>query len=165
MVVLLPLLFQYLVDHGKNVTVRFVQDWWKDMGKPEDLLEANQLILQDLSTSMEGSIDEHSGIVGNVSVGKGTIIKNSRIRGPVIIGNNCEIGPNAYIGPYTSVGDNCRIIGAEIENGIVMEGVAIDCGNRIVDSIIGKDSKITSNENHLPKGMKLVLGDSTYISI
>jgi len=156
---------QYLVDHGKNVTVRSVQDWWKDTGKPEDLLEANQLILQDLSTSIEGSVDDHSGIVGNVSIGKGTRIENSRIRGPVIIGSNCEIGPNTYLGPYTAIGDNCRLVGSELENSIVMEGAVIDCGNRIVDSIIGKDSKITSADGTLPKGMKFVVGDSTYLSL
>jgi glucose-1-phosphate thymidylyltransferase len=156
---------QYLVDHGKNVIVRSVQDWWKDTGKPEDLLEANQLILQDLSTSIEGSIDDASGIVGNVSIGKGTRIESSRIRGPVIIGNNCEIGSNTYLGPYTSIGDDCRIVGAEIENSIVMDGAMIDCGNRIVDSIIGKNSKITSNGDSLPKGMKFVVGDSTYLSL
>jgi len=156
---------QYLVDHGKNVTVRSVQDWWKDTGKPEDLLEANQLILQDLSTSIEGTIDDHSGIVGNVFIGKGTKIENSRIRGPVIIGSNCEIGSNTYLGPYTAIGDNCRLVGSEIENSIVMEGAVIDCGNRIVDSIIGKNSRITSAEEKLPKGMKLVVGDSTYLSL
>ncbi|MFY3740374.1 MAG: glucose-1-phosphate thymidylyltransferase [Candidatus Nitrosomirales archaeon] len=156
---------QYLVDHGKNVTVRSVQDWWKDTGKPEDLLEANQLILQDLSTSIEGSVDDHSGIVGDVSIGKGTRIENSRIRGPVIIGSNCDIGPNTYLGPYTAIGDNCRLVGSELENSIVMEGAVIDCGNRIVDSIIGKDSKITSADGTLPKGMKFVVGDSTYLSL
>jgi glucose-1-phosphate thymidylyltransferase len=156
---------QYLVDHGKNVTVRSVQDWWKDTGKPEDLLEANQLILQDLSTSIEGSVDDHSGIVGNVSIGNGTKVENSRIRGPVIIGSSCEIGSNTYLGPHTAIGDNCRIVGSEIENSIVMEGAVIDCGNRIVDSIIGKNSRITSADGALPKGMKFVVGDSSYLSL
>ncbi len=114
---------------------------------------------------MEGSIDEDSRIIGNASIGKGTIIKNTSIRDPVIIGNNCEVGPNAYLGPYTAVGNNCRIIGAEIENSIVMENAVIDCKKRIVDRIIGKGSRITSNENHLPKGVKFVLGYSTYLSL
>src|SRR5574341_40625 len=128
---------QYLVDHEKTVNVITLRDWWKDAGKPEDLLEANQLILQDLTTSIEGSVDEQSRIVGNVSIGKGTAIKNSCIRGPVIIGNNCEVGPGTYLGPYTSIGNNCRIMGVEIENAIVMDGALIEYGKRIVNSIIG----------------------------
>ncbi len=156
---------QFLVDHGKTVKVKFVDDWWKDTGKPEDLLEANQLVLQEISPSIEGSIEEHSKIVGNVSIGKGTIIKSSTIRGPIIIGNNCEIGQNTYIGPYTSIGNNCRIIGAEIENSIVMDNTLIECRKRIVDSIIGKGSTVTSNAHQLPQGLKFVIGDSTYLSL
>ncbi len=83
----------------------------------------------------------------------------------MIVGNNCEIDSNTYLGPFTAIGDNCRIIGSEIENSIVMEGAAIDCGNRIVDSIIGKNSMITSNGNRPPKGMKRIVGDSTYLSL
>jgi len=156
---------QALLVHGNKVDVQFVEGWWKDTGKPEDLLEANQLILYDVAASMEGSTDEASKIIGNVSIGKGTVIENSNIRGPAIIGNNCKIGPHAYVGPYTAVGDNCKIIGAEIENSMIMEDVVIECRKRIVDSIIGKSSKLTSNEKQLPQGMKLVVGDSTYLSL
>ncbi|MFQ5941267.1 MAG: glucose-1-phosphate thymidylyltransferase [Nitrososphaerales archaeon] len=156
---------QTLFIHGKKIDVQVVEDWWKDTGKPEDLLEANQLILQDLSPSKEGRIDEDSSIIGNASIGKGTIIKNSSIRGPVIIGNDCEVGPNTYLGPYTAVGDNCRIVGAEIENSIIMENAVIECKKRIVDSVIGKGSRIRSNEMQLPQGLKFVVGDSTYLSI
>ncbi len=156
---------QALLIHGKKIDVQVVEGWWKDTGKPEDLLEANQLILQDLSPSMEGNIDEDSRIIGNASIGKGTIIKNSSIRGPVIIGNNCEVGPNTYFDPYTAVGDNCRIIGAEIENSIIMENAVIECNKRIVDSIIGKGSRITSSEKQLPQGLKFVVGESTYLSL
>jgi len=37
---------QYLVDHGKKVGYSEITGWWKDTGKPLDLLEANRLILE-----------------------------------------------------------------------------------------------------------------------
>ncbi len=35
---------QFLVDRGYNVGYAEITGWWKDTGKPEDLLEANRLI-------------------------------------------------------------------------------------------------------------------------
>ena len=51
----------------------------------------------------------------NVAVGRVTVIHSrTTIRGPVIIGDVCEIGPNAYIGPYTSIVDHTTIQNNEI---------------------------------------------------
>ncbi|MGH9878908.1 MAG: glucose-1-phosphate thymidylyltransferase, partial [Nitrososphaerales archaeon] len=135
-------------------------------GKPADLLEANQLILQDLESTNNGIIDDGAKITGKVSIGDGTLINESAVlRGPIIIGKNCEIGPEVYIGPYTSIGDNCRIRGAELENSILMENVIINCNKRIIDSIVGRGSRITSAQDELPMGMRFIVGDSTYLSL
>jgi glucose-1-phosphate thymidylyltransferase len=157
---------QYLVDHGKNVKVKVVEDWWKDTGKPDDLLEANQLVLQEIKTEIKGVVHESVKITGNVAIGEGSVINElTNIRGPAIIGRNCEIGPHVYIGPYTSINDNCKIIGAELENSIVMEDVVIKCRRRIVDSIVGRGARITSADEEFPKAMKFVVGDSSYLSL
>jgi len=82
-----------------------------------------------------------------------------------VIGEHCEIGPNTYIGPYTSIGDNSTILNTEIENSIIMEGAYIDCGRRITDSLIGRKVQILNNENRLPKGHRLILGDQSTITL
>lgn len=157
---------QELINMGKKVDVLFVEGWWKDTGKPEDLLEANQLVLQDLKPYNMGVVEDGVVITGNVAIDEGTVIhKGSTIRGPVIIGKNCDIGPNVYIGPYTSIGDRSRIVGAEIENSIVMNDVVIECNRRIVDSIIGSYSQIVDHEKNRPRGFKLILGERTFASI
>lgn len=157
---------QVLIDSGTKVDVQFVQGWWKDTGRPEDLLEANQLVLHDLETSYEGEIEEGVIITGNVRIGRDTIVHtNSKIRGPTIIGNGCEIGSNTYIGPYTCVGNHVTIIESEIENSIVMDNAYITCKKRIVDSIIGRNVKIEDNANYIPKGHQFFLGDMSYLSI
>ncbi len=79
----------------------------------------------------------------------------------VIIGRNCQIGPNVYIGPYTSIGDNSRILSREIEGSIIMQNVTIDCNKKIVESIIGRESRLEAGEALLPKGLRFVLGEST----
>jgi glucose-1-phosphate thymidylyltransferase len=154
---------QMLLDEGRTVGYRMVDGWWKDTGKPEDLLEANHLILTDLKASNDGTIEEQTNIIGNVAIGKNTTIKNNTcIRGPVTIGCDCKIGPDTYVGPYTSIGSNVTIVGGEIENSIVMEGASISCDERIVDSLIGREARITSNSAK-PCGYRLVIGDNTYI--
>jgi len=77
---------QYLLENGMEISYSEITGWWKDTGKPEDLLEANRLVLEKITNVHNfGDISSDSEIVGNVSVGKNSKIKNSRIRGPVII--------------------------------------------------------------------------------
>ena len=157
---------QTLLDDGAEVDVQRVQGWWKDTGKPQDLLEANQLVLQDLTPYNRGRIEETVTITNPVAIGEGTVIHSrTTIRGPAIIGSNCGIGPNTYIGPYTSIGDDSTIRNSEVENTIVMEGAHIDCGRRITDSLIGRKAEIRSNENNIPKGHRLIIGDMAYVTI
>jgi glucose-1-phosphate thymidylyltransferase len=154
---------QFLLESGKKISVQHIDGWWKDTGKPDDLLEANQLVLDDLQSKCEGSITDSScQIIGKVSVGKNTVIKpNTRIKGPVIIGENCEIGPNVYLGPYTSVGNNVKILSGEVEGSIIMQDVIINCNKRIIDSIIGRQSRLESGDGMYPSGLKFVVGEST----
>jgi len=157
---------QVLLTTGAKVNIQKVQGWWKDTGKPEDLLEANQLILHDLNPYNHGTIEETATITNNVGIGQGTVIHSrTTIRGPVIIGDHCDIGPNTYIGPYTSIGDNTIIRNTEVENTIIMESAHIDCGRRITDSLIGRKVKILSHEQNIPKGHKLILGDMATVTL
>lgn len=158
---------QELMLEGKKVEARRVVSWWKDTGRPEDLLEANQLVLSGIDgTTISGSVSPETEITGNLIIGEGTSLNgNVRIRGPAIIGKNCKIGPEVYIGPYTSIGDDCVLDHVEIENSIVMNGAQVQSGKRIVDSLIGSYSKILNGELNLPKGNRLVIGERSFVRI
>ena len=157
---------QILLTEKAKVIVQKVQGWWKDTGKPEDLLEANQLILQELRPYNYGKIEDGATIANIIGIGQGTIIySRTTIRGPAIIGDNCEIGPNTYIGPYTSIGDRSIVCNTEIENSIIMEDVKIDCGKRITDSLIGRKVEILEYEKNIPKGHRLIIGDMSKVTL
>jgi glucose-1-phosphate thymidylyltransferase len=159
---------QTLLSEGKKVEAQRVSGWWKDTGKPEDLLEANQLILSDLKGSLEGaSLSSGTNITGAVQIGGGSkTVGVVNIRGPVIIGKNCVLGPDAYVGPYTSIGDDCTLSSVEIENSIVMKGSKIESSNqRIVDSLIGSYSTIRNANGSLPRGYKLIIGERSFAQI
>lgn len=155
-----------LIEKGYNVQSHIVTDWWKDTGKPEDILEVNRLILDDLKSYNKGIVKERSVTQGRVGIEEGTIIEDGcTVRGPAIIGKNCKIAKNAYIGPYTTIGDNCTISSCEIESSIIMNNTIIDANKKIVDSLIGSHSKIIGNNNQLPKGYRFVLGENSSINL
>ncbi|MBM4240668.1 MAG: glucose-1-phosphate thymidylyltransferase [Euryarchaeota archaeon] len=155
---------QEFLNSQKKVDSHIVKGWWKDTGKPEDVLEANHLILDWLEASNKGKIEDGVKIHGRVNIDTGSVIrKGSVIRGPVIIGKNCEI--DAYIGPYTAIGDNTRIIGGEIESSIVVGDSLIECEKKIVDSLIGNHSCIVSIGNRLPKGYRFVIGENSFVNL
>lgn len=155
-----------VITRGGKVHSWLVEGWWKDTGKPEDILEANHLVLDDLDTKNEGKIEDGAQLTGRVAVGKGTVIeRGARIRGPVIIGRDCHIGPNAYIGPYTSIGDGCVVADSEVEGSMILEHVTIRCRRKLIDSIIGPHSQVLSAEGLMPEGVRVVLGDYTTVRI
>jgi len=155
---------QYLVDHGFEVQPHLVSGWWKDTGKIDDILEANRLILEGMSGRVEGQVDEASRINGNVVIEAGAVIRNSIIRGPAIIGAKTEI-LDSYVGPFTSIQPNCRIVRTEIEHSIVLEGSAIhDVGSRIDESLIGRDVRIYKCPPK-PSAYRFMVGDKSEIGI
>lgn len=157
---------QGLIDKEHRVEARVILGWWKDTGTPEDILEVNRLVLEDLEPQVYGSLEEGAIIQGRVSIGKGTVIKRGcTIRGPVIVGERCDIGSSVYIGPYTSVGNDVTIKSGEIENSIIMDGSHIECSRRIVDSLLGANSRIVSMKDSLPKGCRFLLGERSIISL
>ena len=155
---------QKLVETGYDVHPHLVTGWWKDTGKIEDILEANRLILETLKGSIKGKIDGNSKIDGRVVIESGVRIRDSHIRGPVIIGADSQI-INSYIGPFTSIQRNCQIIQTEIENSIILEGSEIkDIEKRIDESLIGREVKICRGQPR-PAVYRFILGDKSEIWI
>jgi len=131
---------QLMMDNKLTITYDIVTGWWKDTGTPEDILHANQLILDSIGTQNQFVLEEGAMVQGNIVIGKNSIIsKDSFVKGPVIIGENCHIGPSARIGPYVSVGNSSTIKRCNIENSIIMDGCNLDSQIHVTDSIIAHD--------------------------
>jgi len=157
---------QLLLSKGYNVGYNFVTGWWKDTGTPEDILEANRLILDELEPEMKGSVEDEASIQGRVSVGENSVIESGAlIRGPAIIGENTRIAKGVYIGPYSSMGNNVTIKRGEVENSIIMDNCVIDVDERIVDSLIAPHSQIVSDDRNKPKGRRFILGERSKVEL
>jgi|GEM_PF-3419625 len=112
----------------------------------------------------DGKIEDEAAIIGRVRIRRSTVILGkSVVKGPSITGEECEIGRNAYVGPYTAIGNRCHIASAEVDGSIVMDDTFVDVLRRFVRSMIGKWSKILNADGLLPKGERLVVGKNTTI--
>ncbi|PSR24088.1 MAG: glucose-1-phosphate thymidylyltransferase [Sulfobacillus acidophilus] len=155
---------QQLIDWGMAVDAARVEGWWKDTGRPEDVLEANRLILEDLATRVAGVVDSESQISGRVVVEENAQVLRSVVRGPVIIAASTVI-EDSYVGPYTSIGPQVRISRTEIENSVVLaESVIEDIPVRIDQSLIGRGVTVRGTKRR-PQGLRLVLGDHSRIDV
>jgi bifunctional UDP-N-acetylglucosamine pyrophosphorylase/glucosamine-1-phosphate N-acetyltransferase len=117
---------------------------WIEIGKPWDLLHANEVLMKDLELNIEGEVEKNATILGPVDIGKGAIVKNGAyIVGPVVIGENSEIGPNCLIRAHTAIGNKCKVGNAvEVKNTILMDKSNIPHQNYVGDSIIGEDCNL-----------------------
>ncbi len=155
---------QYLIDKGFVVNSHIVDGWWKDTGKLEDMLDANRMILTELQQKLDSEPMDGSEVHGNVQIDKNVKVKRSIFRGPCIIGSGSEI-VDSYIGPFTSVGPNTRILNSEVENSIVLEDCTIrDIGSRIGSSLIGKNVTVEKTDKP-PRSYKFMVGDNSQITV
>jgi glucose-1-phosphate thymidylyltransferase len=154
---------QYLVDKRLRVDPHIVHGWWKDTGQVQDMLEANHLILDDIAERIEGELID-SRVDGRVVIEAGARLERATVRGPAVIGAGAVLR-DAYIGPYTSVGPDVRIEGAEVEYSIVLEGSSIsNLEGRIEASLIGKNVAI-HHSPAMPRAYRFVVGDNAVIEI
>ncbi len=155
---------QALIDDGHRVQSEVVRGWWKDTGQLADMLEANRLVLEELVTAIAGEVDDDSKIEGRVVLGPGAKLKRSVVRGPAAIGAGACV-EDAYIGPYTSIGDDVHIRRSEVENSIVLSGSVVeDLNTRLEASLLGKDVKLTRSDG-MPKTLRLLVGDKSEIKL
>jgi glucose-1-phosphate thymidylyltransferase len=155
---------QWLIENGHTVHPYVHRGWWIDTGKREDMLEANDLVLEEIEYVVEGYVDRDSQVGRRVTVQRGAEIVNSVVRGPSIIGENARI-VNSYVGPFTSIGHDVIVENSEIEHSMVLENSHIrNIGARIQDSLIGRN--VTINRSPIkPKAHKLTLGDNSQVGI
>jgi glucose-1-phosphate thymidylyltransferase len=155
---------QALIDDGRRVQSEVVRGWWKDTGQLADMLEANRLVLEELETNIEGEVDEASRVEGRVVLEPGASLTRSVVRGPAVIGAGACI-EDAYIGPYTSIGNGVHVRRSEVEHSIVLsDSVVEDLETRMEASLLGRNVKLTRSDG-MPKTLRLLVGDNCEIEI
>ncbi len=114
--------FPKLVDEGKLFGYVF-DGLWTDIGKAEDYLEVNKILLD----SLHGK--------------QGNIIKSyGKVNEPVFCDESITIEEGSTIGPYAVLGKNvCVGKNVHIKNSIIFPGVSISDDSLISGAIIGEN--------------------------
>ncbi len=141
---------QKMITQGYDILAQETGGTWLDAVYPWDILKLNDLILNRISSrrfALGGTIEEGATIKGLVSIGDGTIIRsNSYIVGPVVIGEDCEIGPSVCIFPATSIGSSVVISPFSIvRNSAIGNNVTIGPSSSLQDSLIAPGVVIGSH--------------------
>jgi glucose-1-phosphate thymidylyltransferase len=150
---------QAMIDSGMEVCARVVEEDWIDTGSPRDLLAANRMLLCDPHegyTRLEGSAD-----AAPVQLAEGVRLSGSQLTGPAIVGRDTAV-LDSRVGPGVSLGNGCRIVGAAIEESIVMDGAVIE-GARLHNSIIGRNAVVRAGGGEVFEG--LLLGDESRVEL
>ena len=151
---------QLLMDKNGIIDHDIVTGWWKDTGTAEDILHANRLVLENISSYTYNNKDYE--IKNNILIGKNTTIsRDSTITGPAIIGENCLIGPGVRLGPNVSIGNNVTLKHCEIDDSILMDNCKVEHKIHITESIIASGSEIIHDNER--KNRQFLLGERSKI--
>jgi glucose-1-phosphate thymidylyltransferase len=154
---------QHLVDEGRRVEPHIVRGWWKDTGRLEDMLAANRLVLDTIEGDVRGELVE-SQVDGRVVIEPGARLVRSTVRGPAIIGAGARL-TDSYVGPYTSIGEDCVIENAEVEHSILLTGAVVrDLAGRMESSLLGRNVKIARDARQ-PRAYRFLVGDNSEVGI
>lgn len=149
--------------NGGRVETCDVEDWWRLRGRGHDVLDANRFVLDGLRARMNGATFHGGDIQGNVAIDESARLRSTIVRGPVVIGPGVRL-TDAYVGPYTSIGADVSVDGAEIDNSIILPGATIShLGRRLEASVIGSRATVCRDFN-LPRAIRLNVGAGAQVS-
>jgi len=133
-----------MLRDGRRVEYAVHGGWWLDIGKKDDVLAANALLLDEYARlDVRGAV-ENSRLEGRVVVEPGAVVKNSVVRGPAIVGEGAVV-EGSHIGPYTSVGPRAAVRNSAVEYSVLMEGAVVEGVERLEESIIGRHARVAMN--------------------
>jgi glucose-1-phosphate thymidylyltransferase len=147
-----------------RLEAREVAGWWRYAESGSALLEANRMVLDDISSDWEGATRVDSQVQGRVVAHPSAVLESTIVRGPAVIGAGARVR-HSYIGPYTAIGDSVRVDGAEIESSIVLSRAVIrHLGRRLEDSVVGSGTKVY-RDFALPTALRVRVGEGQLISL
>jgi UDP-N-acetylglucosamine diphosphorylase/glucosamine-1-phosphate N-acetyltransferase len=129
-----------LLAESEGVALHTLTTEWIDVGRPWDLLKANEIFMARMVRKVEGDVEPNVVLENSVVVEQGARVRSgSYVSGPAYISTGCDIGPNCYIRPGSCFGPRVRVgASVEVKNSIVMADTRIPHLTYIGDSIIGE---------------------------
>ena len=155
---------QWLIDQGEVVEHRVLDGWWIDTGKKDPLLRCNELVLDTVLPSVEGTVDGQSTLGGPVRVDRGAEVVDSTLVGPLLVGPGARIS-GSTVGPYVSVGADCRISRSTVERSVLMEGSRVADVGLLTSSVLGRQAAVDGGDDSGDQPVSVLLGDHSVVHV
>jgi glucose-1-phosphate thymidylyltransferase len=160
-----------LVDGGAGVSIERVNGWRSYSGEATDLLECNRIAFDalareptEIAVEIQGTGSEGNRIEGYVEAHATACVRSSVIVGPATLGPGAQV-IDSYIGPYTSIGADVHIEGAEVERSIILRGASVThIGGRLVGSVVGREARVFRDFS-LPRALRVNVGDGGEVAL
>ena len=151
-------LTEMLLNGGLRLAVCEGSGGWSYENTTDALLAGNRRVLDLLEdTPVSEEFASSNELRGRIRVGSDVHASGCVIHGPVAIADRTVL-EDSYIGPFTAVGPDATLLGAELDDTIVLAGAEIrHPGHRITASIIGEGARV-ERTFQLPRGVQLRLG-------
>jgi mannose-1-phosphate guanylyltransferase len=143
-----------VIPHGRNVSIEretfpmllaggaplyayTTDDYWLDLGRPDQYLQAHADVLDGkLELGPTADPEAHQGTFWRV--GDSNIPPN--VRPPAFFGADVVLEREAIAGPYTVLGNGTHLgAGAEVSGSILWDGVSLGARARVTDSILASN--------------------------
>ncbi len=126
---------------GRSTVRAVTADRWLGVGRPWELLAANEWKLSELESRAAGAVEGDADLRGRVVIEEGATVESGVvIEGPALVCSGAHVGPNAYVRGATYVGPNCHVgHGVEVKNSVLMRGAAVPHLSYVGDSLLGPE--------------------------
>ncbi len=114
---------------------------WMDVGRPWELLAANEWKLAELDRRIDGDVSERATLDGSVVVEAGATVRSGVVvEGPALIRSGATVGPNAYVRGATLIDTGATVGHAvEVKNSVLMPGATVGHLSYVGDSVLGQE--------------------------
>jgi mannose-1-phosphate guanylyltransferase / phosphomannomutase len=150
--------FPQLLDESRPLYGAITGGYWEDVGTLDAFISVHRDILDGKVQVNVPGFELNDG----VWLGEGAEIHpEAKLRGPVVVGDNCRIEAGATIGPYAVLGMNVRVRSeAVLERTVVHDNTYLGAKVRLRGTIVGRSCDLR-NGARTEEGV--VLGDECFI--
>ena len=158
-------LFPKLLGAGRPLYGYVMGEYWEDVGTLEQYAGAQRDVLDG---RLRGARLPGTRLRENIYVGSRSQVNEEQLEGPVFIGENARIAPDAYISPYSVVEANAVVSsGARVDHSVVAEGSYIGEGAELLGALVGRSVYVQARARVLERsalGDDVVIGEGATIS-
>ncbi|MGI5965125.1 MAG: sugar phosphate nucleotidyltransferase [Candidatus Methanomethylophilaceae archaeon] len=142
-------LLPMIVKEGVKVQGYRLKGLWRDVGRPSDLLKANQDVAKHIDTEFKNA--ERTEITGPFYLGGSSVITDSVSESSIVL-KDCRVSSSRL--KNSLVMQKSIIDSSVVSDSIIGEGCTVESGSEIRNSVLGDGTVVKSGSVIVDNGVK-----------